>query len=263
MADDMTSPVAYRRLARPSWQTGFGPYLLVESMPWLFLAMTMRTIAVTQPTPVAWLLFIGTQFVLLVAFSIASGRMIAIAGGITMLRSLSMREQWLLSWAVVWRTFVVGMIANYIARRAGMNVNEAGQLVFGFDGVAFNRHFDVMLLWSPVVASLAFLMVVEKGMGRRATLRGSLRSLLTRWRHMLAAVLIIIPCVFILNLLQRLVGPGVGRFVNGFLPDRLIVFAVICFLFVFAFARLWLTVALLTYALRRPYREAGGDEPEQ
>lgn len=263
MADEITGPVDYRRPARPWWRIGFGPYLLVESMPWLFLAMTLRTIAFAQPTPTAMLLYYGAQFVLLLAFSIVSGRMIAMAGGITVLNSLPMREQWWLSWAVVWRMIFVGLIATYIARLAGMNVNEAARFVQGFDGIAFNKHFDVLLVWSPVVAAVAFLMLVEKGMGRPATLLGGLRSLLMRRRHMLAAVAIIIPCVFMLNLLQRFVGPGVRRFVDGFLPERLLVFSVICFLFVFAFARLWLTVCLLTYALRRSYRDAGRDTPQQ
>lgn len=192
--------------------------------------------------------------ILLLAFLVASQRMIEIAGGVSHLGKLSMTEQLRLSRAVVWRMIAIGLLVAVAAKAAGMPPDNAARFVQGFDGIAFNRYFDLLLIWSPLTAIFAFLMLVEKGLGRAATLRGSAREFAIRWPYLLSAALIIMPCILLLNGLQSLIGPPISDFVTSFLPERLRVLAVITFLFAFAFARLWLTVALLTYALRRSYR---------
>lgn len=254
MSHSQTGSTHLRRLAKPVRKTGYGPYLLIEAMPWLFLAMTLRTISFAFPPAINVLLYYGAQFILLLAFLVASQRMIEIAGGVSQLGKLSMTEQLRLSRAVVWRMIAIGLLVAVAAKAAGMPPENAARFVQGFDGIAFNRYFDLLLIWSPLTAIFAFLMLVEKGLGRPATLRGSAREFAIRWPYLLSAALIAMPCILLLNGLQSLIGPPISEFVTSFLPERLRLLAVITVLFAFAFVRLWLTVALLTYALRRSYR---------
>ena len=254
MSHSQTSFAYLRHLAKPVRKTGYGPYLLVEAMPWLFLAMTLRTISFAYPFAIYLLLYFGSQFILLLAFLVASQRMIEITGGVSQLGKLSISEQLRLSRAIVWRMIAIGLVVAVAAQSAGMPDDSAARFVQGFDGIAFNRYFDLLLIWSPLTAIFAFLMLVERGQGRAATLRGSTREFFVRWPYLISAALIIMPCILLLNGLQSLIGPPTSEFVTSFLPERLRLLAMITFLFVFAFARLWLTVALLTYALQRSYR---------
>jgi len=254
----MTETIArYRKLSRSRDTAGYGPYLLAEAMPWLFLAMAVRTAAFVINPAAGIVLYYSAQFMLMLAFLVASQRMINLLKGSIGIDKLPRAEQLRLSWQIIWRITLVGLIVAVIARHVGMPAMDAARFAQGLDGVAYNRFFDVLVIWSPCMAVLAFLMVVERGMGRAAALRAAVKQLSRRWYQMLGALLFIIGGVFVLNYLEGMAGPSVRYFVYAFVPARLHFIVLVTFFFIFTFARLWLTVASLTYALRLSYRNEG------
>jgi len=238
-----------RKLSVPT--IGFGPYWVAGCSPWLLLAVALRTLAFDRSSV---LLFISVQFLLFLAFVIASQRMIELNGGSTALGKLSLSNQLRLAWSIIWRTFAVGLVAYYALVGAGMTKFMAAGFLYGFDGIVFNRYLDPVILWTPAIAILSFLMVVNRGAGRSVGLISAVRETARRWKYLVPSAAAIALAVTVINLCQAAVGSVLVEPLIDVLPKRTHFMLIVGFFFVFAYLRLWLTVAVLTLALRRSFR---------
>src|ERR1043165_4379279 len=83
-------------LARPKPRTlptvSFGPYVLLEAVPWLMLASALRFLAYVKPL-VALPAIILASFSIFLAFLLAARRMIEFAEGTTQLGTLTFADQ--------------------------------------------------------------------------------------------------------------------------------------------------------------------------
>lgn len=239
------------RVSRPSF--GFWPYLVVGAVPWLFVATVFR---IRSHTNMATLVF-GTQLVQLMvfmAFLLMSQRMINLTGGGTSLDKLSFRDQTKLGWAVLKRVLGVSVLVFAIAYLAGVHPFHLITLALGIDGIVFPWYGQSNAAWNACVAMLAFLMVVEQGLDRPPTLRSVAREFGKRGLYILLGTVAVWLFLSGANALQRVLtaalepyyaasaGPFQRYFYTGYFLGT-------------AYIRLWITVAILTYALRASYRQ--------
>lgn len=242
--------------ARRFPSVGFGHYLLLEAVPWLLLASATRMHARHSVGGIALLVLLIAQFALLIAFLVACSRMIQLSGGQTALGRLSFNDQCKLGRGILRRLLGLFLAANVFAVALGMNKFTAANLWLGFDGIAFDWHQDILLLWSPVVATIAFLMVVEKGAGRQPKFGPVLRQIRYHWRYLLPAAIMIMASQAGFNLVQMYAGYIFQPLYEQLTLPPVKNLTYLGFFFIFSCIRLWVTIAILTYALRAAFRQS-------
>jgi hypothetical protein len=257
-----TLPVSHP--ARPrTWSVGFGPYMLVETIPWLLLATAIRGYARQMESGLALLVLVVVQFALFMAFLVACHRTIQLAGGTTDLGRLSFNEQCALARGVLGRMFGLFFAVVSIALFIGVDKFHAAVFWLGFDGIVYNWPSNTLLIWSAVVATIAFLMVIEKGAGREPKFPSVWRHFMDRWRYLFAAIIAIIGFQIASNFVQAyaagIVQPLYDRPIHYIVKNMMY----LAFFFSLSYVRLWATVTILTYALRASYRKSGVDSNEQ
>ena len=131
----------------------------------------------------------------------------------------------------------------------------APYMLLGFDGIAFDQFSKTGMVWSSILAAIVLLMVVKVGTEQPITLVGTLKELLARAGWLLPAIVAVVAMQFGLSAVQDAARHGVYLFWQTS-PSPQLVKNLVYFVFVFSFAavRLWLTLAILTFALRESYR---------
>ncbi|RCW78737.1 hypothetical protein C7476_12249 [Phyllobacterium bourgognense] len=236
-------------------QVGFGPYLVLETLPWLLLATVIRLYSLSWPGGLSLLGFFVAHVPVFIAFLLASQKMVRLTGGFTALERLSFHRQLSLSWAVLWRLLLLFFCTIIIAVLLGMNKYSASKFWLGFDGIVFVWGRGFLPFWSALIAAIVFIMVVEKGLDRKPTFLSVVRQFKARWKQLTKAIIIIgllfVACTFVQFFVGRLVW-AVGEPLA--LPfGRNLLY--IGFLASVSYVRLWLAITILTYAVRASYRQ--------
>lgn len=235
-------------------RSGYGPYLLLTAVPWLLLATAFRMHARAQDNIGALPMLIMVQYALLIAFLLASHRMIQLAGGAVNLERLAFGDQWALARGVVWRILLLFFVAVLASLASGIDRFDAARIWLGLDNIVHPWPGTYLPIWSAFVAILVFLMVVQRGLGRGPNLRRALMEIATRWQHMMLAALMISASLYALGIIQILSVPRLQALYLS-LPSPALKNALYLLLtFFFSYVRLWVTVAILTYSLRASYR---------
>ncbi|WDZ75603.1 hypothetical protein PWG15_13380 [Ensifer adhaerens] len=249
------APRAYR-----AWPT-YGPYLLFQTVPWLLVATVLRSYVRVMPTGLALLGMMLVQFAVLIAFLLASQKMIELAKGSTSLARLSFREQLAFGWRVIWRFLLLFLLATCTANFAGVGEFLAARLWLGFDGIAFPWRQGLLQLWIAIIATMAFMFVVEKGQERAPRLLSVLREIALHRRHLMWALLFISLFLVIATFVQGQIAIMLAPVFDRPEVSRVRYLAYIALILAFSYIRLWGIVAILTYALRASYRR-GSQMPE-
>ena len=148
-----------------------------------------------------------------------------------------------------------------LAVQLGVDKYMAAHLWMGIDGIIFHWGRNFLLPWSALMALIIFLMVVEKGAGRRPLLISTVREIGRRRRHLAWAVVAIIAMQAVSIWVQDGIGALLDPLYQQPKPFLLRNLLYLGFYFTFSYARLWATVAILTYALRASYRQLGAPKP--
>lgn len=231
-------------------------------MPWLMLAAAMRII-VYGGGPAAIPAMMIADLCILLAFIIYARRSIQIFAGQTRLGTLSFRQEISLCFSITKRIGAVMIIAAMTtALISGPRI--ASHLMMGLDGMAFDQFTDVGRFWSAAIATLVLLMVVNaEDNGGKVSIRAALSELYNRWLWLLAAILVL----GIANICLSAVQGGVRGLIwdywrnsDDFQAVKNLVYFV--FIFGFAAARLWMTLLVLTYALKQSYIHTPSQIPE-
>jgi len=240
---------------RRNERISFGPYLAFEAVPWLLLATVIRIYSRALPDSLLLLGFLAVHVPVFVAFLLASQRMIDLSGGSTSLERLPFTYQLSLSWAVIWRLFILFVATIIGAVSFGMDKNLAARFWVGFDGIVFAWGWGFLPFWSALVATIVFVMIVEKGLNRKPTFLSVLRQFRARWKYLTQATAIIGLLFFACNFAQLFAGKlvlALGEQLGHPLGRNLLY---IGFFVGLSYVRLWLAITILTYALRASYRE--------
>jgi hypothetical protein len=240
---------------RRNERIGFGPYLVLETLPWLLLATVMRLYSLTLPDGLSLLGFFVAHVPVFIAFLLASQKMVRLTGGSTALERLSFHRQLSLSWAVVWRLSLLFFCTVILIVLLGMNKYSASKFWLGFDGIVFVWGRGFLPFWSALIAAIVFIMVVEKGLDRKPTFLAVLRQFGARWKQLTKAIavigLVFVGCTFVQFFVGRLVWAAGEPLALPFGRNLLYV----GFLAGVSYVRLWLAITILTYAVRASYRQ--------
>jgi hypothetical protein len=234
-------------------QTEFGPFRLVQALPWLIFAAAMRVITFTGGA-VALPAIIVANLAVLQAFLATATRSVEAAGGETSLGNLDFTEQFQLMRVILWR--IVGlMIAVALALLAAGFTGTAPQLLFGIDGMAFDQPTVLGKFWSAAIAALILLILVgaEQNGGKVALFAG-LGEFARRWFWLGGAVVVLAIAYLGLGVVQGWVRGAIWNFWQVSEASQFIK-NLIYFVFIFGFAmlRLWMTLLILTFGLRQSY----------
>lgn len=255
---EVASTLPARETLRSGPSVSFGPYLLLEALPWLLFATCARTYSRGLPGVLAISGMLIVQFAVFFAFLLASRRMIELAGGGTVLGRLTFKDQLALGKGVIWRLLALFFAVVVTALLLGMNKYRASYFWLGFDDIVFAWNGGFLPIWSAVVATITFLMVVEKGLDRRPKYISVLHQLKDRWRHLLPAVALLGLFLSGANFVQEHLNSNLEPLYAA-LPPPLRRYFYTGYFLGFSYLRLWVVVALLTYALRASYRQNPDD----
>src|SRR3954471_1353713 len=167
----------------------FGPYGLLEAVPWLMFAAAMRFLGYSNAA-FALPALILSSLALFFAFLLAARRMIEVADGTTQLGKFSFNDQLLLARNIL-RQVVVLLVAGTIVVALAGFPKYAIFMLAGFDGIAFDQFTKPGMLWSATLAAVVLLMVVGAGDGAAVSLRAALAQLAARWRYLVPAILLV------------------------------------------------------------------------
>jgi hypothetical protein len=230
----------------------FGPFRLLEAVPWLMLASALRFVGYANQAIFLPALIVASVAIFL-AFILAARRMVEFTGGHTHLAGLSFNEQLLLSRAILWRIGILLVAGTAFAFLAGAG-EVAPAFLLGFDGIAFDQFVRLGLLWSAVLAAIMLLMIFRVQETGTISLRDALQQFWLRAAWLLPAIAALFLALLLLNIVQHWGRTAVYTFwTTTNWPQN--VKNLVYFFFVFGFAtlRLWLVLAVLIFAIRESY----------
>ena len=251
----MSHALRERMAVRPD--ITFGPFRFIEALPWLVLAAAMRVMAFG--TPGLGIVFIGIATIaVLNAFIVVTQRSIELAGGQSGLADLTLSEIFRLSLTILkWIGSL--MLLAALAMLATGNKALAPLLMLGIDGMAFAQSGFLVMLWSAITACLILLMIVEAG--RREGSTGLLAIVPDLIRHrfwLLAGIVVLAASYFVLGALQDVVREWMVAWWRQAEMNQLLKNTILfSYIFSFAMLRLWMTLLVLTFALKQSYIRAG------
>ncbi|WP_439492663.1 hypothetical protein [Bosea sp. (in: a-proteobacteria)] len=251
----MTAPVAATRPALPD--VSFGPFRLLEAVPWLLVAATMRVIAFAGGL-IALPAIMLANIALLLAFVIVTWRMVLATDGRSGLGLLGRSQQIGMARAVLPPIFGLLLTATAVAAVTGLT-GRPGEFMLGFDGIAFDQASHAGRLWSALVAALVLLMVLQVDEASKPSLLRAIRRFGDHARWLIPGVLLVAVVAVLLHPIQGYVRGWVTQmWQDSPLPVAIKSLLSMVFIFSFATVRLWLTVGILVFALRQSYRAQPG-----
>lgn len=227
------------------------PFL--EAVPWLMLASAMRFYAYSAGDVSVFAATAISNLAVFLAFLLAARRMIEWTGGTTRLGHMALRDQLSLGQKILSRVLLLLFGMLVIALVLGFKTT-ALHFLLGFDGIAFDQFTTSGMVWSAILAAIVYFMLIGAEQTGAPSLPGAVKELIARRTWMVPAIALVAVAHILLSLVQ-----GYGRHLLYLVwQEQLLPVPVtfIYFIFVFGFAsiRLWVTLAILTFAIRESYR---------
>ncbi|PDT68102.1 hypothetical protein CO683_18930 [Bradyrhizobium ottawaense] len=219
------------------------------------MAAAMRVIAFGGGA-VALPAIIVSDISVLLAFFATARQSIEAAGGQSSLGTLTLGDQFKLSFSILWRIMLVMIAAALSAAAIGYEASY--HLMAGLDGMAFDQFTHPGRFWSAWIAALVLLMIVraERDDGKVA-LFAAIGEFARRGLWLGAAVVVLGSVNVALAYGQETVRSAIWNFWQTSsatqFSKNLIYFV---FIFSFAMLRLWITLTILTLGLRQSYVRA-------
>jgi hypothetical protein len=227
----------------------------MEILPWMMLSAAVRVLSV-QGGLTTLLAMQISDLCLFIAFLLAARRMIESTGGVTRLGHLSFGQQVTMGRTILLR--VVGVMIAGVVIVSTLGFQQSGaRMLLGFDGIAYDQQTIDGFLWSAFLAALTLLLVLRFDKAGDASLVAVFKELWSRAFYLVPAILLVTLIDIVLSILQGAARGVVFAFWKSDIAPSL-VRALTFYAFVFSFAavRLWITLAVLIYALRESYRRA-------
>ncbi len=244
---------AARPLRLPT--VSYGPFRLLEAVPWLMLATALRFVGARGGVS-GQLANICAEVSVFLAFLLAARRMIEFTDGSTGLGRLDFAEQLGLAFTVLIPILLLMIVVCVAVVMTGA-VWTGLNLLLGFDGIAFDQYTPLGMAWSAFLAALTLLMVLEAEQSGEVNLFARLKELGQRGACMLPAIAAVAIAHIMLSNVQGAVRSLVAVFWHtSAAPQNVKNLVYFFFVFGFASVRLWVTLAILVFALRESYRRS-------
>lgn len=237
------------RLARP--QVSYGPFRYFEAVPWLLLAEACRFAAINLGTLAALLSFVAESIAVLMAFNAVAKRAFPLLGLPIPLEGTPLDAELRLSLRTCWRLAVVLIVSSALVSSLGY-AEEAPSFAHGLVGVAFNQLSFPGRAWTAVIAALMLLLLIDADRTGKPTLASAIRSLAEHGFRFAVAVAALAVFYVGWGTIQILLFNAIWSTsaLGGANPHtRSTIFLTITF--VFAFVRLWATLLILAYGVKR------------
>jgi hypothetical protein len=259
---DETGQFESRPLGLPN--VSYGPFRLLEAVPWLMLATACRFIAPPGALGVVAAHSLSSVCIFL-AFLLAARRMIEFSGARASFGKLEFREQLTLAREVLLRiaalivvASVMGLIVPILLGFPTLSLWVGGSLIWGLDCVAFDSFNIIEKTWSASLGTMMFLMIVGvrhsmQVSGRiscKVSLSYAVRQFAARVRYMGPGFLAVLFIQISLSAVQGSVRGVVLSLLHAAAPALIKKSVYFCFVFGFASVRLWATLAVLVFAWR-------------
>ncbi|MFN3657906.1 MAG: hypothetical protein ACK4UO_11685 [Pseudolabrys sp.] len=227
--------------------------MFIEVVPWMMLSAAVRVLVVHGGLTALVVIQLSDLF-LFIAFLLAARRMIEFTGGVTVLGQLSLSQQVALARKVLPR--VVAVMVGGAAAVYALGAPWVGlHMLLGFDGIAYDMQTLDGFLWSAFMAAFTLLMVVRVEQHGDARILAVFRELWARIAWMAPAIAVVFLAAIALSILQGAARGVVFAFwTSDAAPSLIRALAFYGFVFVFASVRLWVTLAILVFALRESHR---------
>lgn len=230
------------------------PFLAI--VPWLMLASTMRFIG-WRGGAFGLLTTVIADLCVFLALLVGTRAMVEWWGERMAAGPRAFRDQLRLGHKILIRVF-----ALMVAVSTAVSLLASGRLgpfmMMGFDGIAFDQFSRLGMAWSAILGALVFLLVVQAETTGRVSLVEAARDLVRRRNWMLPAIVTVALLQLAMSVGQGVVRGWVYVVWQSATPETLKNFVYFGFVFGFATVRVWLTLAVLTLALRWSYRRAAG-----
>lgn len=229
----------------------------MEIVPWMMLSAAMRVLVV-QGGVTALVAMQVSELSLFIAFLLAARRMIELAQGVTTLGQLSFAQQFRMARKILFSVLLV-MAAGFAVVYALGWPWVAVHMLMGFDGIAFDQQTLDGFLWSAFLAAITLLLVLRYERAGDASLMAAFGELWRRALYLVPAILAVCVVDIALSIAQGAARGIVYEFWrHGAAPSFVRAMAFYTFVFTFASIRLWITLAILIFALRESYRRGLG-----
>ncbi len=203
---------------------------------------------------IAFLAIVIANVSLLLAFVIVTWKMITMTHGQTSLATRGLVEQLTMTRRVLVPIFGLLVVATGLAAMSRL-LAAPGQLMMGFDGIAFDQSSQVGRLWSAIVAAIVLLMVLQVDQHEKPSLFRAMREFLRRAVWLVPGVLLVAALSILLHPVQSWFRSMImDLWFKADAPQGIKIALFFSYVVIFATIRLWLTVAVLVFALRRSYR---------
>jgi hypothetical protein len=225
----------------------------MEIVPWMMLSAAVRVFSVHGGLT-AFVAMQVSDLGLFIAFLLAARRMIEHTGGVTTLGHLSFAQQVAMARKILLR--VVGVMAAGAGVVYALGFHWVGlHMLLGFDGIAYDQQTIDGFVWSAFLAVLTLLLVLRFERAGDASLTAVFKELWSRAFYLVPAILIVALVDIGLSILQGAARGVVFAFWKSDMAPSLVrALAFYAFVFTFAAVRLWITLAVLVFALRESYR---------
>ncbi|CAD5257140.1 conserved membrane hypothetical protein [Bosea sp. 62] len=191
---------------------------------------------------------------LLMAFVTVTWRMVMASHGRTGLGQLGLPAKLKMARSVLLPVFGLLVMAAIVAAGSGLFARPQ-EFILGFDGIAFDQRTHPGRVWSAFVAAVVLMMVLQVDENAKPSLPRAIKEI---GRH----ALWLVPGILLAAAVSILLHPIQGWFreliVDAWFkkgaPQDLKIVLFFSYVLIFATIRLWLTVAILVFALRQSYR---------
>ncbi len=217
------------------------------------VAATMRVVAFFGGF-IALPAIVIANIALLLAFVVVTWRMVEFSHGRTSLGALGVSQQIKMARSVLLPIFGLLIAASVVATSSGL-IEQPSEFMLGFDGIAFDQTTNHGRLWSAFVAALVLLMVLQVDETSKPSLFRAIRQFGERAGWLLPGALLVAAVSILFHPVQswfRLLIRDV--WLDQGVSTDIKVLLSFSYVLIFATIRLWLTVAILVFALRQSYR---------
>lgn len=193
----------------PLPNVSYGPFRLMEAVPWLMLATALRMAGWSAGVP-GLVLRVCSDVAVFFAFLLAARRMIELTDGRTGLGGLDFAAQTRLARKVMIPVYALMILSSALVFRYGAQWTGL-HLLIGFDGIAFDQFTWLGMAWSAFLAAVVLLTLLQADASGRVDLFSVFRELWARSLCMVPAIIALAVADIVLSLVQGEARSGSGR----------------------------------------------------
>lgn len=235
----------------------YGPLKIGDAVPWLLLASSVRYLSKIPDPGFQPLTIPFTQFCVFMAFAVAVHSTILSSGGKTPVTRMALWASVIHLKSVLWKAtkIIFWLIVLLITIGIGLDLSAetirdvSVSLLMAFGGLAFPDGELTCRVLGALLAWACFHLVVLSAGGYPVTLQQLWPQMQRHWRHMLPAVILLVAATHFVKENQLQFGRFLDQSIEAYSPLK--GWFYIIYQTAFGIFRIWLIVAILTYAHRR------------